>query len=87
MLNIDFIHGLERVVGSAGILSDPDELLTYESDALARLRATPGCVVLPSTAEEVQQIEHEASCFGFCPLCENTMAFETRERTEGVHRR
>jgi glycolate oxidase len=56
MLNTDFVHGLERIVGSRGILSDPDEMLTYESDGLARLKATPGCVVLPNTAEEVQQI-------------------------------
>ena len=47
MLNIDFINGLERIVGSTGILRDPNELLTYESDGLARLKATPGCVVLP----------------------------------------
>src|SRR6185436_14522037 len=56
MLNIDFTNGLERIVGPAGILRDPDELLTYESDGLARLKATPGCVVLPATADEVQQI-------------------------------
>src|SRR5918999_2462245 len=56
MLNIDFIQGLERIVGPAGILRDPNELLTYESDGLARLKAKPGCVVLPHTAEEVQQI-------------------------------
>ena len=56
MLNIDFINGLERIVGPTGILRDPNELLTYESDGLARLQATPGCVVLPDTAEEVQQI-------------------------------
>src|SRR6186713_469629 len=56
MLNIDFIHGLERIVGPTGVLRDSNELLTYESDGLARLKATPGCVVLPDTAEEVQQI-------------------------------
>lgn len=56
MLNIDFISGLERIVGAGGLLSKPDELLTYESDGLARLKATPGCVVLPSTAAEVQAI-------------------------------
>src|SRR5687767_6762272 len=56
MLNTEFIQALERVVGPTGILRDPNELLTYESDGLARLKATPGCVVLPSTAEEVQQI-------------------------------
>src|SRR5687767_11193579 len=56
MLNTEFIQALERVVGPTGILRDPNELLTYESDGLARLKATPGCVVLPGTAEEVQQI-------------------------------
>ncbi len=56
MLNTDFIGALEAVVGPGGLLRDPNELLTYESDGLARLRATPGCVVLPETAEHVQQI-------------------------------
>src|ERR687891_216277 len=56
MLNTEFIQSLGRIVGPAGILSDPTELLTYESDGLARLKAKPGCVVLPNTADEVQQI-------------------------------
>src|SRR5918996_4501745 len=56
MLNSDFIQSLEAVVGPTGILRDPNELLTYESDGLARLKSKPGCVVLPSTAEEVQAI-------------------------------
>ena len=56
MLDIAFINRLEGIVGSTSVLRDPNDLLTYESDGLARLRATPGCVVLPGTAEEVQQI-------------------------------
>ena len=56
MLNTDFVQGLERIVGTAGILRDPDDLRTYESDGLARLKSEPGCVVLPGTVEEVQQI-------------------------------
>src|SRR5688572_32413660 len=56
MLNSDLITSLEQIVGSTGVLRDPNELLTYESDGLARLKAKPGCVVLPNTAEEVQQI-------------------------------
>ncbi|MSO55552.1 MAG: FAD-binding protein [Acidobacteria bacterium] len=55
-LDATFVSALERVVGPGGILRDPNELLTYESDGLARLRATPGCVVLPQTAEDVQRI-------------------------------
>src|SRR5262245_34045749 len=56
MLTNDFIQSLERIVGPDSILQDANELLTYESDGLARLKAKPGCVVLPNTAEEVQQI-------------------------------
>jgi glycolate oxidase len=51
-----FTGELERIVGSHGILRDRTEMLTYESDGLARLHQTPGCVVLPSNAAEVQQI-------------------------------
>src|SRR5688500_17012740 len=56
MLNSEFINALEQIVGPTGVLRDPNELLTYESDGLARLKAKPGCVVLPNTAEEVQQV-------------------------------
>ena len=35
---------------------DPAERLTYESDALVHLRATPGAVVLPASAAEVQAV-------------------------------
>ncbi len=56
MLNSDFIDALERIVGPDGLLRDANELLTYESDGLARLRAKPGCVVLPHTVDEVQAI-------------------------------
>ena len=56
MLNSSFITDLTHIAGPSGVLSDPGELLTYESDGLARLKATPGCVVLPGTAEEVQEI-------------------------------
>lgn len=34
------------------------------------------------TAKEVETIDREPSCFGFCPLAENAVAFETRERTQ-----
>ncbi len=34
------------------------------------------------TVEEVEYIQQEPACFGFCPLAENTIAFETRTRTQ-----
>ena len=43
-------------MGDAGVLQDPLDLLTYECDGLAHLRETPGAVVLPSSAAEVQAI-------------------------------
>jgi glycolate oxidase len=51
------------VVGSAHVLTDPAELLTYEADGLTHGRTRPGLVVLPgSTAEvaEVLRLAHEA---------------------------
>ena len=51
-----FLDKLARVVGSGGLLSDPAELITYESDALVHLRATPGAVVLPASSAEVQDV-------------------------------
>jgi glycolate oxidase len=47
---------LRTIVGHDGLLTDASELLTYESDALVHLRATPGAVVLPSTTAHVQAV-------------------------------
>jgi glycolate oxidase len=49
-------RALAGIVGADGCFSDPADLLTYESDALAHLRSVPGAVVLPETAAEVQAI-------------------------------
>ncbi len=55
-MNSQFLDKLSRVLGPGGLLRDPSELLTYESDALAHLRATPGAVVLPVSTAEVQAV-------------------------------
>jgi glycolate oxidase len=55
-LNPSFRAELAHIVGPHGLISDPTDLLTYESDGLAHLRATPGAVVLPKSAEEVQGV-------------------------------
>jgi glycolate oxidase len=52
----DFLDELAQTVSPGSLLQDPADLLTYESDALVHLRATPGAVVLPRSAEEVQAI-------------------------------
>jgi len=56
MISRDFVAEVERRVGSDAMVRDSNELLAYESDGLARLRATPGLVVLPGTAADVQAI-------------------------------
>ena len=55
-MDTTFLASLERIVGPDGVVRDQAELATYESDGLAKLRSTPGVVVLPDTAEQVQQV-------------------------------
>ena len=50
------IEALRNVCGDEAVLCEPAQLLAYECDALPHLRATPAVVVLPRSAEEVQQV-------------------------------
>jgi glycolate oxidase len=47
---------LEGVVGPGGVLSEPDELLVYESDGLTLFRALADFVVFPTSAEQVSAV-------------------------------
>ena len=49
-------HELEAIVGRDGVLSEPDELLVYESDGLTLFRALADFVVFPRSAEHVSAI-------------------------------
>src|SRR3954447_15544284 len=49
-----FRAAAEAIVGSAGLISEPEQLRTYECDALTGLRAMPELVLLPETAAQVQ---------------------------------
>ncbi|MEQ1868692.1 MAG: FAD-linked oxidase C-terminal domain-containing protein [Vicinamibacterales bacterium] len=56
---------LERLRAAApgGLITEPAARIAYETDALVHLRATPGAVVLPANATEVQAVVrlcHEA---------------------------
>src|SRR5262245_11917419 len=55
-MNSAFLGELRRIVGGSGVVDDPLQLLTYECDALPHLRASPGAVVLPGSAAEVQAV-------------------------------
>ena len=47
---------LERILGRGAVLSDPDELLVYESDGLTLFRALADFVVFPTSAEHVSAV-------------------------------
>ncbi len=55
-LDARLVRELERLCPPGAVLSEPGDLLTYECDALEHLRATPGAVVLPSSAADVQAV-------------------------------
>jgi glycolate oxidase len=47
---------LETLVGVGGVLSDPEELLVYESDGLTLFRALADFIVFPRSADEVAAV-------------------------------
>src|SRR5262245_4565281 len=53
---LDLRHELEAIVGPGAVLSDPDELMVYESDGLTLFRALAALVVFPTSAEHVSSL-------------------------------
>jgi glycolate oxidase len=49
-------HEMEAIVGKSALLSDPEELLVYESDGLTLFRALADFVVFPTEAEQVARL-------------------------------
>src|SRR2546430_15072653 len=47
---------LETLVGRGAVLSDPDELMVYESDGLTLFRALADFVVFPTSAQHVSAV-------------------------------
>src|SRR5256886_10903045 len=47
---------LEAIVGRDGVLSDPEELLVYESDGLTLFRALADFIVFPTSVEQVSAV-------------------------------
>src|SRR3954453_2593951 len=50
------IPELERICGRDHVVTHPHQLRTYESDGLLQYAVTPGAVVLPESAEQVQAV-------------------------------
>ena len=58
------VERLKRICGQEHVLTDRDQLRTYESDGLRHYRAHPPVAVLPGSADEVRDVVracHEAS--------------------------
>jgi glycolate dehydrogenase FAD-linked subunit len=55
---------LEMIVGTGGVLSEPDELLVYESDGLTLFRALADFIVFPTSAEQVAGVVRLANRVG-----------------------
>lgn len=49
----DVIHKLKETLGAANVLTERDELLVYEADALTIHKFLPVAVVIPGSAEQV----------------------------------
>src|SRR5437773_12129639 len=47
---------LEGLLGKGAVLSEPDELLVYESDGLTLFRALADFVVFPTSVEQVSVV-------------------------------
>src|SRR3990170_651510 len=56
--------GLEAIVGPGAALSEPEELLVYETDGLTLLRALADFVVFPRSPEEVGALVRWANRYG-----------------------
>ena len=55
-MDAKFLSTLAAALPPGRVVRDSSELLVYESDALVHLRAVPGAVVLPESAQEVQTV-------------------------------
>jgi glycolate oxidase len=50
------IRAMESILGPEGVISEREQLRSYECDGLMNYRVIPELVVLPETAEQVQRI-------------------------------
>src|SRR5579863_3759055 len=55
-MDAHILRELRAIVGVRGLITSPEELRTYDSDALTTFRAMPRAVLLPASTEEVQAI-------------------------------
>ena len=56
MVTSAILAQLQHAVGERGLITQPNQLQTYECDGLTNFRTLPGAVVLPRTTAEVQAV-------------------------------
>jgi glycolate oxidase len=56
VIDAGLVERLQNICGHEHVLTDADELRTYESDGLRHYRTPPTVAVLPGTAEEVRAV-------------------------------
>lgn len=55
-MNSRLIREFRDCVGDFGLITEPEQLRTYECDGLTNFRVMPSAVVLPATTEQVQAL-------------------------------
>ena len=51
-----FVDDLAEALGNEFVLTEPEQLATYDCDGLTGWRAQPACVVLPGSTDDVQAV-------------------------------
>ncbi|MGI9022506.1 MAG: FAD-linked oxidase C-terminal domain-containing protein [Acidimicrobiales bacterium] len=65
VIDAQLVETLKRICGRDHVITDTDQLRTYESDGLRHYRSHPPVAVLPGSADEVAEVVracHEVKC-------------------------
>jgi glycolate oxidase len=55
-MRVEFVRDVQAALGPSGVITEPEQLRTYECDGLTGHRVVPGLVALPASTEEVQTV-------------------------------
>jgi glycolate oxidase len=55
-MRVEFLRDVEAALGSSGVITEPEQLRTYECDGLTGYRVVPALVALPASTEQVQAV-------------------------------
>ena len=55
-MRTEILQAFRSIVGNSGLVTEPEQLHTYECDGLTNFRMLPAAVLLPASAEQVQKV-------------------------------